>query len=201
MAATLQLYTEEQLLQMIIADEVNGLELLFKNYYKQLWRFAKEILKNTDAAEDAVQDVFIKFWEKRNQINITTSLKAYLFTAVRNTCFNQLKASERNVWLDDTSIQYDMKNSSPDAINNIAGKELEQKIATAIDALPPRCGLVFKLSRFENKSYKEIAEIMDISVKTVDNQMGKALMLMRQQLAPYLNMICFLITIFSKILS
>jgi RNA polymerase sigma-70 factor (family 1) len=195
MAATLQLYTEEQLLQMIIADEVNGLELLFKNYYKQLWRFAKEILKNTDAAEDAVQDVFIKFWEKRNQINITTSLKAYLFTAVRNTCFNQLKASERNVWLDDTSIQYDMKNSSPDAISNIAGKELEQKIATAIEALPPRCGLVFKLSRFENKSYKEIAEIMDISVKTVDNQMGKALMLMRQQLAPYLNMICLLVSV------
>jgi RNA polymerase sigma-70 factor (family 1) len=193
MGETTQLYSEQQLLNMIVSDDVNGLEVLFRNYYKQLWRFAKEIVKNADAAEDAVQDVFVKFWEKRHQININSSLKAYLYTAVRNTCFNQLKADERNVWLEDTLVSETMSAPKEDAADRMSGKELEKKIADAIEFLPPRCKLVFKLCRFEQKSYKEVAEIMDISVKTVDNQMGKALMIMREQLSPYLNTIYLLL--------
>jgi RNA polymerase sigma-70 factor (family 1) len=193
MRETTQLYSEQQLLSMIVSDDVNGLEMLFRNYYKQLWRFAKEIVKNTDAAEDAVQDVFVKFWEKRHQISINVSLKAYLYTAVRNTCFNQLKADERNVWLDDTPVSETMIAPKQDAADRILGKELEKKIALAIESLPPRCRLVFKLCRFEQKSYKEVAEMLDISVKTVDNQMGKALMMMREQLNPYLNTIYLLL--------
>jgi RNA polymerase sigma-70 factor (ECF subfamily) len=95
----------------------------------------------------------------------------------------------------DESMDDDIRLSTPESPSVYDTKNLEEKIHLAIEALPPKCGLIFKMSRFEEKTYKEIAEILSLSVKTVENQMGKALMLMRQSLASYLSQIIFAFTL------
>jgi RNA polymerase sigma-70 factor (family 1) len=179
-----ELFSDEELIQRIINNDSIGLELLFKRYYAQLVRFAKEILKNKDQAEDMVQEVFTKIWERREKLQINSQVKSYLYVAVKNHCFNQLKLNDRKHWMDE-DMEDDMRISTPDSTSMIDAKTLEQKIQLAIEALPPKCGLIFKMSRFEEKSYKEIAEALELSIKTVENQMGKALYLMRASLAPY----------------
>lgn len=181
-----EMYTDEQLMIRTSNGDQKALELLFKKYYAQLVRFAKEILQNKDQAEDMVQEVFVKIWDKRERINIHTQIKSYLFVAVKNHCFNQLKVNERKYWMDET-MEDDIRISTPDASAVIDAKQLDQKIKAAIEALPPKCGLIFKMSRFEEKSYKEIAEALELSVKTVENQMGKALSLLRSSLSDYLG--------------
>ncbi|MES2654383.1 MAG: RNA polymerase sigma-70 factor [Bacteroidota bacterium] len=185
-AATHQLHTDQSILQRLQQNDEQALELLFKTYYKPLLRFAKTIIKDASQAEDAVQDVFVKIWEKRNDLSITLSFKSYLYMAVRNHCFNTLKLNERKYWMDEG-----MENDEQLAVNNtednLIAKSLNHQIQQAIELLPDKCKLTFQLSRFENMSYKEIAETMNVSVKTVENQMGKALSVLRNQLSPYLQ--------------
>jgi RNA polymerase sigma-70 factor (family 1) len=191
-----EMYTDEQLMIRTSNGDQKALELLFKKYYAQLVRFAKEILHSKDQAEDMVQEVFVKIWDKRESINIHTQIKSYLFVAVKNHCFNQLKVNERKYWMDET-MEDDIRISTPDSSAVIDAKQLDQKIKDAIEALPPKCGLIFKMSRFEEKSYKEIAEALELSVKTVENQMGKALSIMRSSLSGYLGKtLIFLASIF-----
>ncbi len=191
-----ELNSDEQLMLRISADDNIALELLFKKYYAQLVRFAREIVKSKDQAEDMVQKVFVKIWDKRASITVNSQVKSYLFVAVKNHCFNQLKLNERKYWMDE-GMENDIRISTNENTSAIDAKQLEQNIQLAIEALPPRCGLIFKMSRFEEKTYKEIAEILDLSVKTVENQMGKALMLMRTSLAPYLQQtLCLLAFLF-----
>ncbi|MFN7313892.1 MAG: RNA polymerase sigma-70 factor [Bacteroidota bacterium] len=161
-------------------------ERLFKTYYRELVRFAYDFVKDKDAAEDLVQEVFVKIWERKAQIQIQSSPRAYFYMAVKNHCLNKIKVEQRNAFLDDSydnhiEVSHNHTEQLSDTIH------LKQHINEALEKLPPRCGIIFKLSRFENKSYKEIAEVLDISVKTVENQIGKALHLMREQLHPYLN--------------
>lgn len=192
MSANIQrLHTDQQLLTRLQNDDKLALEILFKTYYAPLVRFAKNILKNKEQAEDIVQEVFLKIWDKRNEIKITTSFKAYLYMAVRNACFNTLKINERKYWLND-----DLENDEQFSVNEIAvtleAKELNQKINRIIDLLPEKCRITFQLSRFENMSYKEIAESMNVSVKTVENQIGKALSILRNSLSPHLSLFIFI---------
>lgn len=193
MAATLQaLHTDKDLLERIQQDDKKALEILFKTYYSPLCRFAKTILKNSEQAEDVVQEVFLKIWDKRNSIDPNPSFKAYLYMAVRNHSLNLLKINERKYWLDDDLENYEIL-SNNEVQAQLEAKELSQKINEVIESLPEKCKLTFKLSRFENLSYKEIAEAMGLSVKTVENQMGKALALLRKEVSPYLSLlvICF----------
>lgn len=167
-------------------------EQLFKQHYTALVRFARDIVRDTDTAEDLVQEVFVKIWERKESIYITTSLKAYLYMAVKNHCLNKLRVEQKHAFMDE-SLADDLRfssNSTDEESNTI---KLEQHIKSALDKLPPRCALIFKLSRFEHKTYKEIAEVLELSVKTVENQMGKALQMMRTNLSHYLTLIAFII--------
>lgn len=193
MAATIQaLHSDKDLLERIQQDDKKALEILFKTYYSPLCRFAKTILKNSEQAEDVVQEVFLKIWDKRNSIAPNPSFKAYLYMAVRNHSLNLLKINERKYWLDDDLENYEIL-SNNEVQAQLEAKELSHKINEVIESLPEKCKLTFKLSRFENLSYKEIAEAMGLSVKTVENQMGKALALLRKEVSPYLSLlvICF----------
>jgi RNA polymerase sigma-70 factor (ECF subfamily) len=181
-----ELYTDEQLMARMSSGDQQALEQLFRKYYTPLVRFAREILRNTEQAEDMVQEVFTKIWTKRESIDITTYAKSYLYVAVKNHCFNMLKQNEKKHWMDE-SMEDDIRLSTADTSGNVDAKKLESDIHAAIDKLPPKCGLIFKMSRFEDKSYKEIAEALELSVKTVENQMGKALALLRTALGPYLK--------------
>ena len=183
-----QINLDNVLLQKLKQGDKKALETLFKTYYSSLVKFARNILKNTEQAEDITQDVFIKIWDKREDLAHISSFKAYLFMAVRNQCFNTLKVNERKNWLDDEPENYEnyMTNHVEATLN---AKHLNQKINEAIELLPEKCKLTFQLSRFENLSYKEIADTMNVSVKTVENQMGKALALLRKSVLPYLSLV------------
>ncbi|MDX5321475.1 MAG: RNA polymerase sigma-70 factor, partial [Bacteroidota bacterium] len=149
--------------------------------------FATPMLKDQDRARDMVQDVFSKLWERREELQITASIKAYLYMAVRNHCLNVLKKDERISWTDDeTSLEL---NSSPveSTYRILQEKDLQGKLKTCLDALPEKCRQVFEMSRFDDMSNKEIAETLGISVKTVENQMTKALHHMRAHLLPFLK--------------
>lgn len=186
MATVQALHSDNHLFDRMCAGDQGALELLFKTHYASLCRFAKSILKDAEQAEDMVQEVFMKCWDKREQIQLTGSFKSYLFTAVRNHCFNALKINERKFWMEE-GMEDDERIAVNDVIDHIAAKTLSDKIAQAIELLPEKCKLTFQLSRFENMSYKEIAETMGVSVKTVENQMGKALSVLRTSLSPYIK--------------
>ena len=180
------LHSDNQLFERMQRGDKGALEILFKTYYASLCRFAAGILKDKEQAEDIVQEVFLKCWDKREQIHLTGAFKSYLFTAVRNHCFNALKLNERKFWMEE-SMEDDDRISVNDTIDSIAAKGLDGKINRVIESLPDKCKLTFQLSRFEQMSYKEIAETMNVSVKTVENQMGKALSVLRASLAPYIK--------------
>ena len=159
-------------------------EAVFRQFFPALMTFARKYLQDEDSAREVVHIVMINLWEKREAIDASESLKPYLFKAVHNRCLNVMrdrrKFSEELVTepLSDRDVQEQMELM-----------ELDAKINQVIDSLPERCKEVFEMNRFEGKRYKEIAEALGISVKTVENQMSKALKILRDQLASYLTVL------------
>ena len=153
------------------------IEQLFRTYYAPLCRAVRPMVRDRDTAEDIVQDVFMKIWRNQTALDTNQSVKAYLFRAAINTALNFLEKNRRTTAWDDTLTDRYGANSTED---DLAYRETEQKIAYALEQLPPKCKVVFSLSRFEDMSYAEIAQHLDISVKAVEKHMGKALRIMRQ---------------------
>lgn len=149
-------------------------EKLFKENYNSLANYALSIVKNKQDAEDAVQDVFIKLWQNSPQVVNTNQVKFYLFTATKNTCISILRKQAGKTFVE------------PDVIPaNIPAEEMTVSadpllfIEQALALLPPQCQVIFKLSRFGKMTYQQIAEELGISPRTVENQVGKALRIMR----------------------
>jgi RNA polymerase sigma-70 factor (ECF subfamily) len=183
--------TDQEVFFAIRSGQVPAFEMLFKTHYKPLCRYATGYLKDPDGAEELVQATFIGFWEKRHSISIDSSLKAYLYRAVRNASLNELKHEQvKQKYVAQESIQGE-KYSEP-ADHLAIHTELESKIRAALETLPQQCRLIFTMSRFEELKYQEIADQLNLSVKTVENQMGKALKLMRIQLKDYLPLLAIL---------
>lgn len=180
MSTTFDLNTDQQFLKELILGENSGLESLFKKYYTFLVRFSLQIVKKEDAAEDIVQEVFIKLWDKKDTLEGVQNIKAYLFQATKNSSLNWIKSKKNN------NDSIDLVEFSHDSGNNIeeqlAFEETQDKINKALSLLPEKCREVFLLSRNEGKSYKEIADDLSISIKTVENHMGKALKILREEL-------------------
>ncbi|MBX2978822.1 MAG: RNA polymerase sigma-70 factor [Flavobacteriales bacterium] len=162
----------------IAAGDRAAFEALFRLHYRPLCAFAMGYLKDGDKAEDLVQDLFFRLWLDREKVNITTSVKAYLYVAVRNRCLNAVKAGSKvralNEEVDD-HLQEEER-TEDEHTERIA------RVQAAIEALPEERRKVFKLSRYEGLKYQEIAERLGISVKTVENQMGSALKTLRIEL-------------------
>jgi len=159
-------------------------ENVFKRYFKDLHRYAFSIVKDEATAEEMVQNIFLRLWEKREQITIEQSVQAYLYRAVFNECLNFLKSAKtRKQRTAEMSGISQVHHTSPD---NAAIKELQQKIDEAIAGLPEQCRIIFHMSRFEELRYRAIAERLGISEKTVENQVSKALKIMRRKLAAWL---------------
>lgn len=166
--------------------DLDEIEILFKEHYQDLTRYAYSITKEQTSAEDVVQQLFVKLWEKRNDLSIQTDPKSYLFRATYNASINVWKKRQR---MDRDGEVSSSTFASEQTSDRVLSKELEERIENAIQTLPEKCQEVFRLSRFNELSYKEIAEELDISSKTVENHMGKALKLMRQELSDYLPQI------------
>lgn len=160
-------------------------EKVFKTYFRNLHAFAYTFMKDDIIAEEIVQNVFFRIWEKKEQLQIDDSLKAYLYRSVHNESLNHLKHLKiKNSF----QLQYsgNMESSNQDASNQMVAAELENDIQKAISELPPQCRTIFQMSRFEQLKYQQIADQLNISIKTVENQMGKALKVLRSKLVEYL---------------
>ena len=155
-------------------------------------------IRDRATVEDLAQNVLIRFWEKRHQINITSSLKAYLHRMAVNEALGYIRKHKKVIEEEFTATT---PIGSTDSVEDeFLHTELEGKITTAINSLPPKCRAIFQLSRFEDLTYKEIAKKLGISVKTVENQMGKALRVLREKMKDYLHILlfiwCFVKTLF-----
>lgn len=161
---------------------------LFADYYVNLCRFAYTYLRDDDTSEEIVQEVFIALWEQRETLDINTSLRSFLYTSVKNRSLNYIRNSKtRNYHENEFAMEQHSKVSH--IINFCEREELNYLIDQAIKELPVQCRTIFELSRHQNLTYCEIAQQMDISAKTVENQMGIALKRLRGKLSPYLTCI------------
>lgn len=163
-------------------------ELLFRQYFPVLMNFSLKYLSNEDDAREVVHNVFINLWEKRDSVDSSSSLKSYLFSAVHNRSLNMIR--DRKKFSDDTVPE---EFSEENAQSLLEKTELEEKIREVIDSLPEKCREIFEMNRFEGLKYNEIAKKLKISVKTVENQMSKALKILREKLAKYLALILWFI--------
>ena len=177
--------------ESILIDKVKkgskeAFRILFDNYYNELCFVALSILKDKTEAEETIQALFVKIWEERDKLNITSSLKAYLKTSVRNRCHNVL--SRQKVRLNHAQAHITENRGT---FNNMSFSDpyLMEKIHSTIDSLPLKRKKIFKLNRIQGYKYREIAEELNISQKTVEAQMAKAMQTMRQELKEYLSIL------------
>ncbi|WEK37938.1 MAG: RNA polymerase sigma-70 factor [Candidatus Pseudobacter hemicellulosilyticus] len=167
-------------------------EKVFKTHFKNLHSYAYTLVKDDMAAEEMVQQVFYKIWEKKGQLSIQTSLTAYLYRSVYHESLNYLKHEKVKAAYRAYAGQQGAV-SGEQASRKVLLGELEQRLGVALSDLPEQCRTVFQLSRFEELKYQEIADRLGISIKTVENQMGKALKLLRAKLVDYLPFLVFLL--------
>lgn len=166
-------------------------EEIYRENYPALRKAARHLIGDSDAAHDVVQDVFLRLWNKRDESDAILNPAAYLYKSVVNTSLNYIEQHKRRKpGAEPLSLPSLDKSDSL-----VETKELRSKIGEAIDKLPPQCRTIFILSRLEEKKNREIAALMNLSLKTVENQMGIALKKMRDELKPYLNRDIFAITI------
>jgi RNA polymerase sigma-70 factor, ECF subfamily len=192
---------ERELFSAIASGDITAFEMYFKTYYQPLCNYAYTFLQDKDEAEEIVQNTFLSVWEKSSVLNVKTSAKSYLYAMVRNACLNVIKHSK----IKQRYIGEELALTNPgyeSVMNKVSSLELESKITEAIEKLPDQCRLVFKLSRYEDLKYSEIADQLKISIKTVENHMGKALKIMRTELKDFLPVLIlltktsFLVTVF-----
>lgn len=176
---------EKQITSQVLISDKKSFESLFHIHYSDLCSFAFHYLKDFPASEEIVQDLFVNLWAKKDELQIKSSLKSYLFQSTKNRCLNLIKHIE---------IRENYKGLNQERRNeeeSFSGREMEEselnlKIEKTVSKLPTERQRIFRMSRYEDLKYKEIAEKLNISIKTVENQMGKALKFLRDELADYL---------------
>jgi len=150
--------------------------------------FAQKYVKDFEAAKEIVQDAFLSLWEKRETIDMDRPVKAYLTMIIHNKCTNYLRDNRK---FDKNILQIENLTEVPEyeSADSMVEEELKEKIDSAIEELPEKCKQIFVMNRYENLKYQQIADQLQISVKTVETQMSKALQHMRIRLAEYLAVI------------
>ncbi|BAV09806.1 RNA polymerase sigma-70 factor, ECF subfamily [Filimonas lacunae] len=181
------------LMRLLLAGDEQVFEQVFKTHFKSLHAYAFTILNSEAVAEEMVQQVFYKLWERKETVEVHTSLKAYLYRAVHNESINYLKHHTIKIKHQTYAMQQQQHQQEQSAGEKLAGKELEQQIRQALNELPEQCRTIFQLSRYEELKYKEIADQLGLSIKTIESQMGKALKLLRVKLADFLVLIISLL--------
>lgn len=177
-------YSDKELALLFEKDSEQAIEILFRLHYSYLCQAVFRVLPDENLAEDLVQEVFFELWKKHRQLRINTSFRAYLRRAAINKTLNFIRDHRRINF--ENQEELPLKGSLNDGIQELEASELQALIDRAIDQLPERCRIIFVLSRFEELSYAEIADHLGISVKTVENQISKALKGLRATLEPYL---------------
>ena len=177
--------TDPDIIPQIARGNKNAFESLFKSHYANLCGYAVKYVWEIDQAEEIVQDLFFNLWNKRNDLYISSSVESYLFRAVRNACLNYLKHKKiRDNYV--TAVQESYSPGLGLDDNPVETLELQKKIDESIESMPTERKKIFLLSRYDGLKYKEIADKLGISVKTVEAQMGKALKYLREELKEFM---------------
>jgi len=171
--------TDEVVLVGIQQGEEAAYQTLFTKYYPMLTTFALRYVSEVDSAKEIVQEVFIKLYQKRETLIIQQSLKAYLFKAVYRTCLNTIHQENRRSYHHQEAILY---RSDAEYANKLEEAEAEQRIYRAIDQLPTQCRRIFTMNRFEGMGNQAVADQLNLSKRTVETQISKALKLLRKTL-------------------
>lgn len=175
--------------QRISMGDLQSFELLYRRYFVRLCAFSNKFLNDTFAAEEVVQDIFLKLWESRTTLHDDGSAKSFLFQAVHNKCVNVL---EHQKVVDRHSEIIRAVYANPlefDVSESLMAKELNMRIQQIVNDLPPECKKIFLMSRAEGKKQLEIADELHISIKTVETQMNRALKKFRLELAIYITIL------------
>ena len=158
---------------------------LFDRYYVPVRNFAFQLLGDMDAAQETAQDVFVRLWEKGSRHESEQGLRSFLFTAAKNLCVDRIR-SDRTVSEYRRKIMLKYSSVAESFLDDFISSDLQQTLNRHIDALPPQCAHAFRLSRMEHLKYKEIAERMDVSVKTVEAHVSRAISILRQKMGDHL---------------
>jgi RNA polymerase sigma-70 factor (family 1) len=174
---------------MLQQQAATGNEVAFKiiyyRFYKRLFLFAFAIIKTKEAAEEIVEDLFIRIWQQRKNLATINNLRVYLYIAAKNTALNYLsKKAKDNLTGPFDHINIDISRSPVTPEQILITAEMHNKIQQAVEALPPRCKMIFKLVREDGLMYKEVSDILNISVNTIDVQMAIAVKKIVAALAP-----------------
>lgn len=161
------------------AELAGGSQLALKQLYdafgERLLHFAFAIIHNKQLAEEIVADVFIQIWQKRERVARLEHFTWYLYVTTKHISLNYLRRERRQKHFDIDAVMLPYYVIEPSAVSNLASAELLQQVTKAINNLPPKCRLIFKLIKEDGLTHKKVAELLNLSIKTVENQMGIAL--------------------------
>jgi RNA polymerase sigma-70 factor, ECF subfamily len=173
-------------------------EKLFREHNHALCNLAYNLLRDKDAAKDVVQEVFLKLWKNKNTLVFGEQIKHYLFRATAHTAMNHIRFNKKIIRMEDHEGLLNVAAASD--THEVSFKELEIRVREAIDRLPAKCKAIYILSRQEGLKYQEIADTLELSVKTVENQMGIALEKLRNDLKPFLSPEFLVVAVFIALL-
>jgi RNA polymerase sigma-70 factor, ECF subfamily len=165
--------------------DIKAFEIVFREYYAPLTLFANSMLNDKDQAEEIVQDLFYHFWKNRDKISIESSLKSYLFQSIRNKVLKHVRHENVKQKYAEHFLEQSAGEQANISMSAYELKELETMVNKVLDRLPGNCSLIFRMNRFEGLKYREIADKLNISVKTVESNMSRALNEFRNELKAY----------------
>lgn len=172
-------YNNEALLQEVkmlsAADDSRAISLIYEHFFHRLADFAFSFVKSKELAEEVVEDVIIKLWRNKNSIKAIQNLAVYLFASVRNQSLNYLEQHPRHAVTELTEFDLNLESAGVSPLEQLVLSEMTRELQVAVSSLPARCQQIFRLVREEGLKYKEVAEILNISVNTIDNQMAIAI--------------------------
>lgn len=174
------------LIEQFCEGNLKSYETLYKKYYKALVVYAKQFVKDLHVSEDITQDTFIAIYEKQSNLEIRTSFKSFMYTAVRNNCLNYLKKEAKMI---DVPFAQNESITEEEDATTISNIELAEKLAKAINELPRQNQEIFKLSRYRGLTNEEIASRLNLTKRTVETHISNALKKLRTDLLPVILLI------------
>lgn len=182
---TAEIKEEERLIRLLRQGDQFAFELLYKKYFPPLAQFLYRYVHSTHIAEDLVHNVFYSLWNNRDKLHDVDSLRPYLYRACRNQAYKYLRKEHETLTPLEIMNSYDNSHDhSPDEFLEIS--ELERAVVKAVSDMPERRRQIYLMHRENGLTYREIAEVLDLSVKTVETQIGRSLKYLRDKLAPFL---------------
>ncbi len=192
--------SEQQLFERLRNDDEAAFKVIYNEYYSKLYYFVFEFIPLKDTAENIVQDTFVTLWNKRNELKDDSNLTSYLFTVAKNNALNKLRDKKYSQKLFSNAIDISELNLNVETLSTVdtsvcAFMDIEQIIKKTLTSLPPQCRKVFELSRFQEMKNREIAEELNISIKTVEAHISKGIRTFKVALKDYLPLVTYLFVI------